>query len=41
MAEMVAAMKNIQRTVADYHTRLFATMADVGPGGSSALGDGM
>lgn len=34
-------MKNIQRTVADYHTRLFATMADVGPGGSSALGDGM
>ncbi len=32
MAEMLSAMRHIQSAVVDYHTRLFAAMAEAGPG---------
>ena len=41
MAEMVAAMRNIQKSVTDYHSRLFVTMADVGGGHGYSGGDGI
>lgn len=38
MAEMVSAMRNIQKTVTDYHGRLFASLSEIGGSGHSDSG---
>ena len=31
MAEMVSSMRHVQKTVTDYHARLFGSMSEAGP----------